>query len=33
MKWEQRFPDASHWVQVEVADDVNASVLDFLDLA
>jgi len=27
-----RFPDASHWVQVDVADDVNASMLDFLDL-
>ncbi len=25
-----RFPDASHWVQVDVADQVNASMLDFL---
>ena len=27
-----RFPNASHWVQVDVADDVNAKMLDFLDL-
>ena len=27
-----RFPNASHWAQVDVADDVNASMLDFLDL-
>ncbi len=26
-----RFPNASHWVQLDVANEVNASMLDFLD--